>query len=330
VRRAETWSELRLCPSPGVSVAVSPQVSVLSLLVDAVAARRRGLPERWRRRIRESVGAEGRQACRPLGAPGHSVAPDTIVPLPPAADASVDSQIAWLLDMRPDALLDDMEQAYGPERVPEHWRWAAERPRRWLNGYASAVSDVWSAVRPLWERAQPLLDREVERVGTAVVRGALDALLGTLSERIRYADGSLLMSDQEPARYDLGRRRLVLVPMLSGPDATILNLDLPGYVWIAYPLPRADALWLGADPARRGADELASMLGPARAGLLSSLARPATMGQLATLAGTVPSAITYHCDRLEAAGLICRERRGREVWILRTRRGHEIIDLFSR
>lgn len=52
------------------------------------------------------------------------------------------------------------------------------------------------------------------------------------------------------------------------------------------------------------------------------------MGQLAAMAGTVPSAITYHCDRLEAAGLIRRERRGREVWILRTRRGHEIIDIF--
>ncbi|GAB3144749.1 hypothetical protein [Microbispora hainanensis] len=55
-----------------------------------------------------------------------------------------------------------------------------------------------------------------------------------------------------------------------------------------------------------------------------------TTGQLATLAGTVPSAIAYHCDRLEAAGVIRRERGGREVWILRTPRGHEIIGLFSR
>jgi len=38
---------------------------------------------------------------------------------------------------------------------------------------------------------------------------------------------------------------------------------------------------------------------------------------------------SYHCGQLEAAGLIVRERRGQSVWVSRTARGHELVDLLS-
>ncbi|MEV4115498.1 MarR family winged helix-turn-helix transcriptional regulator [Nonomuraea sp. NPDC049695] len=43
-----------------------------------------------------------------------------------------------------------------------------------------------------------------------------------------------------------------------------------------------------------------------------------TMAMLAGGMNIPPSSITFHCDRLVAARLIARERRGREVWIDRT------------
>ncbi|MEV7013214.1 hypothetical protein [Streptosporangium sp. NPDC051022] len=296
------------------------------MIADALAGRRRGLPEPWRNVVREAVSVPGREAVRPLGARGYSVVPDSVVPQAPIGDVSVESQVAMLREVPEERLIADLEQAFGDDRVPEHWRPAADRPRRWLAGYASALEDVWGTVGPLWERAGPLLDREVERVGTAVVRGGLDVLLSSLSERIRYGEDGLLIGDLEASRYDLGDRRMILVPMLAGRDAVIVNLDHPDVVWIAYPVPGAEALWRGSGV--RASDELSALVGPVRAALLHSLGRPMTMSALAAGAGMVPSAITYHCERLVAAGLVRRERRGREVWIVRTRRGDELLDLF--
>ncbi|MGP3911652.1 hypothetical protein [Nonomuraea sp. 10N515B] len=223
------------------------------MIADALAGRRRGLPEVWRRALSSGVGRLGHEAVRPLAAPGHSIAPG----LPSV-----------------------------------RWRPAAERPARWLHGYAGAVADVWKSAESLWRRACPLLDREVERVGVATVRGGPELLLASLTSRIVYGERGLLIPGTERDRHEPGNRKIVLVPMLAGKDALIVGLDDPEAVWIAYPVPGADSLW------RRP-------VAPA-------------MG------------LTYHCDRLRAGRLITRERRGREVWIARTGRAEELLELFRR
>ncbi|MCG5220951.1 winged helix-turn-helix domain-containing protein [Streptosporangium sp. KLBMP 9127] len=322
------WSELRIGATPKVMVSISPQVTTLAMLTDAVAGRRRGLPERWRRTVAEAVGPEGWEAMRPLGAPGHSVGPDSIVPLTPLGDVPVEFQVAWLRDASPDVLVGDLEQAFGGEPVPRHWRSAADDPQRWLHGYAAAVDNVWSVTEPLWRRARSALDREVERIGAAVVRGALDGLLSSLSDRIVYTGNALRIGDLEPSTFELGDRQLILVPTLAGRDSIIVNLDNPALVWIAYPLPGAESLWRDTTGAGN-TEQLVAVLGDVRAGLLAGLDHATTMSRLAGQVGTVPSAITYHCERLVAAGLISRERRGREVWVSRTRRGDDLLELFE-
>jgi hypothetical protein len=54
-----------------------------------------------------------------------------------------------------------------------------------------------------------------------------------------------------------------------------------------------------------------------------------SMGQLAAALGCSPRVTSYHCDHLEAAGLILRERRGKSVWVSRTARGYELVDMLS-
>ncbi|MEV1173552.1 winged helix-turn-helix domain-containing protein, partial [Nonomuraea sp. NPDC049784] len=222
----------------------------------------------------------------------------------------------------------DLEQAFGPGDPPPHWRSAAERPSRWLVGYASALADVWNTTEPLWQRGRPLLDREVERIGVATVRGGPELLLGALSDRIAYGERGLRISDVEAGTYDLGDRKIVLVPMLAGKDALIFSLDNPDAVWIAYPVPGADSLW--RKPVAPAMDELSALVGPVRADLLCALDQPMTMSMLATDMKIAPSGLTYHCDRLRAGRLITRERRGREVWIARTHRAEELMELFRR
>lgn len=322
----DVWSELRVTSTPQLSISISPNITTLAMIADALAGRRRGLPELWRRAINAQVRRPGHEAVRPLAAPGYSVAPDSIVPRAPLGDVSVQAQLDTLRDVPPETLIKDLEQAFGPGPLPVHWRSAAERPGYWLRAYASALSDVWNATEPLWKQARPLLDREIERVGVASVRGGPELLLSSLSDRIAYGENGLLISDIEASTYELGNRRIILVPMLAGKDAVIVSLDNPHAVWIAYPVPGAERLW--RRPAPPAVDKLSALMGPARAGLLCALDQPMTMSMLAASLNIAPSGLTYHCDRLAAAQLINRERRGREMWITRTPRADELLDLF--
>ncbi|WP_043617663.1 ArsR/SmtB family transcription factor [Nonomuraea candida] len=323
------WSELRLTSTPQLSISISPHLTALAWVADALAGRRRGLPEGWRAALAGHVGAAGHRAARPLAAPDSSVAPDCLVPhAPVGADVSVHDQVGALHDLPPDRLIADLEQAFGQGPVPAHWRSAAERPAAWLHGYADALTEVWEVGEPLWRRARVLLDREVMRVGTAVVRGGPELLLGALSDRIVHTGRALRVATPEPAGYDLGDRPIVLVPMLAGKDAVIMGPDHREAAWIAYPVPGARTLWSG--PAAPAYDELSALMGPVRADLLGAIGRPKTMSMLAADMKIAPSSITYHCDRLRAARLITRERRGREVWIARTERAEELLELFRR
>src|SRR3954469_20793215 len=129
-----------------VRVSLDPYLSVLALTTDALGGRRRGAPESWRRRIRSAVSPAHAQAVWPLVAPGHSVTPDSVSPLNPALETSVEEQVARLCDLSPDDLLTDLDGFFGPG-PPAHWRAFARQPRRWLRAYAGATSQVWSAMR---------------------------------------------------------------------------------------------------------------------------------------------------------------------------------------
>jgi hypothetical protein len=311
-----------------VRVSLDPYLSVLALTTDALGGRRRGAPESWRRHIRSVVSPAHARAVWPLVAPGHSVTPDCVSPLNPVLETSVDGQVERLRDLSPDDLLADLDGAFGAG-PPAHWRAVARQPRQWLRAYAGATSQVWTAMRPAWREARPLLDREVARVGAAAVRGRLDVVLGGIHPSGRFEDGVLKIRDPEPARFELAGRPLVLVPMVSGGDALICCLDRPDAVWLGYPVPGAARLFRGAPPAA-GGDELELLLGPVRAQLLRAMTRPTTMGELAALTRLTPSAITYHCERLVAAGLARRERNGREVRVTLTPRAEQLTELFDR
>lgn len=322
-------TELHIGSLDGATVRVSldPYLSVLALTTDALGGRRRGAPESWRKHIRSAVSPAHAQAVWPLVAPGHSVTPDCVSPLNPVLETAVDEQVERLRDLSPDDLLADLDGVFG-DGPPAHWRAVARQPRQWLRAYAGATSQVWSAMRPAWQAARPLLDREVARVGAAAVRGRLDVVLGGIHPNGRFEDGVLKIRDPEPARFDLAGRPLVLVPMISGGDALICSLDRPDAVWLGYPLPGAGRLFRGAPAPPRG-DTLELLLGPVRAQVLAAVTRPITMGELATLTRLTPSAITYHCERLSAAGLVRRERQGREVRVSLTPRAERLTELFA-
>src|SRR5580704_583372 len=314
--------------APAVSVGLGPQQSVVSLLRQAASGRSLGAPAGILAAIRAGLRPQARFAAQSFTAHGWTTIPETCTPISPLTDASVADQAASLRDVPAAALTGELQPANG-QQLPPQWRAAADQPRRWLNSMADASLDTWAVAAPRWQAAGPLLDREIRRVGTAAVRGGMAALLNSLHPGLRYRDGAFTYAPPcNPfARRSLGpvgARRLVLVPMIAGRDALLFSFDLDDVCFVGYPIqhPRA-----GAQDTADGA--LATILGPLRATILQVLRQPLTVGDLATAVHCAPTTATYHLHQLAAADLITRKKAGSSVWVSRTARGDELVDLLS-
>ncbi len=306
-----------------VSVVLSPQHSVVSLLRQAASGESRGAPGGLLAGIRDSLRPQARFAARSLS--GGSLTPDACMPIPPLADTSVAEQAATMRDMPAAALVGEL-QAGGSLDSPAHWRAAADQPRRWLNSMAEASLDTWAVAEPRWRAAGPLLDRQIRRIGTAAVRGGMTALLNSLHPRISYHEGTFTFncSHRSVFLYPVGRRRLALVPMIAGHDALLIGFDQLDVCYIGYPVGQP-----AARPQATAESPLATLLGPARASILRALRQSLTVSDVAAAVPCAPTTATYHLHQLAAAGLISREKSGQNVWVSRTARGNELVDLLS-
>ena len=317
--------ELRIASDGlAVSVVLSPQQSVLSLLRQAAAGQSRGAPASLLAAVGDALGPRARFAAQSLS--GGSWSPGCCTPISPLADVSVADQVATMRDMPVTALTDDLSAADASGDLQPCWRAAADQPRRWLNSMADASMDTWTVAEPRWQAAGPLLDREIRRAGTAMVRGGMAALLNSLHPRISYHDGTFTFVCREQGVWlgSVGPRRLALVPMIAGRDALLVSFDLPDVCYVGYPLPQP---WPGTQATAGGT--LATILGPLRAAILRALRQPLTVSQLAAAVHCAPTTATYHLHQLAAARLITRQKFGPSVRVSRTPRGDELVDLLS-
>jgi DNA-binding transcriptional ArsR family regulator len=313
---------------PAVSVVMAPHQSVIALLLQAASGQAWGTPASLLAAVRDGLRPQARFAAQSFMVRGWTHLPDSCTPISPLVDASVADNADRLRDLPAARLTDELLAAEG-DRCPPHWQVAADQPRRWLNSMADASLDIWTVAEPRWRAAGPLLDREIRRVGTAAVRGGMTALLNNLHPGVTYRDGAFSF---KPSCHKstvgqfrpVGPRRLGLVPMIAGRDALLFSFELDDVCWIGYPVPRP----------RRGAQEtagsaLATILGPVRAAILQVLRQPLTVSDLAAAVHCAPTTATYHLHQLAAADMITREKSGSTVWVNRTARGDELVDLLS-
>ena len=321
---AQQRTRLRIGDPDRVTIDVvrAPHLSLVLLMTSRPSS---SLTGRSAHAARAAVDSSRRFALAPLMASAQRSFPDTVAtPIAPSRDVSVEDQVERLRDLPDSDMVDDLTRTFGAD-LPNAWRVPAEEPRRWLDAYAMATTDAWSAVSARWRQSQGLIDMEARRVGAAVVRGATGALLNTLFPRIRYAGGEIVVPSVRERRISLDGRRLVLVPTVAGAAGRLVGFDLPGVVYLAYPVPGQSGRGAGAP----GPDALTQVLGCTRAQLLRAAAVPIAMGRLAAAIGCSPRMATYHCGQLEAAGLILRERSGQSVWVTRSARGDELVALLS-
>jgi DNA-binding transcriptional ArsR family regulator len=311
-----------------VSVALAPHQSVVSLLLQAASGHSLDAPAGLLAAVRDALRPQARFAAQSFAAP--SWIPDSCLPISPLADASVADLAARLRDMPAAELTSELEAAYGGRHCPPQWRAAADQPRRWLNSMADASLEIWAVTEARWRAAGPLLDREIRRVGTAAVRGGMTALLNSLHPSLSYHDGTFLFAPPANPRMRIGPlgpvgpRRLALVPMIAGRDARLFSFELPEVCYIGYPLPQPRP-----GPQATADSALATIMGPVRAAMLQALRQPLTVSDVAAAVHCAPNTATHHLHQLAAADLIAREKSGPSVWVSRTARGDELVDLLS-
>ena len=73
---------------------------------------------------------------------------------------------------------------------------------------------------------------------------------------------------------------------------------------------------------------LTALVGIQRAKLLAALGHPRSIGELDDTLHTASGGATYHVRRLEAAGVVMRQRRGQQVVVELTGRGRSLLALY--
>ncbi|CAL9640730.1 ArsR/SmtB family transcription factor [Streptomyces sp. enrichment culture] len=325
---------VRLGPVEQVQVRVArhPGATLFSVLKDVFGGHRHGVPALWRESVRRAIPPGAAAVVGPSLASGDCWLPDPLALVGDLWARGMGDVAGELEGLDAEALAAEVAGHHGAV-TPRGWRRLLDDPQGFLTAYRAVVGAAWDAFAPLWRQADPLLGRESERVGLASVTGGLDALLAGLDSTVRYGAGALALPHECPRHLtDLGRRPLVLVPLASGPGARMYGADRDDALWIAYPVPglgRIAGRRGAADAAPPPADGLSAVLGPVRAEILRFLPYRPTVSALARHLHLSISTATYHCGQLADAGLLHRERHGREVRLLPSERGIALTELLA-
>jgi DNA-binding MarR family transcriptional regulator len=306
-------------------VAVTPIPSLQGALVDAIGTGRKGTPVAWRRAIRAHLHERDYETLAPFVTRGQTLVPDPLLGMADPPGESFKSAIERMIATSEDELLAEVEVC---RRATGNRAWdELERdPQRWLRGYIGTLLRAWKGFGPVWRRAQGALDREVERIGVATAVDAQLELLDGLLASARVDNGRWAIQ----CKFGEGPKvfpetGLILMPLVAGDGGSIIDVADATMRRIGYPVPSLAEL--GVDEAR--APALEDLLGIPRAQILRALDCPTSIGRLAEALRAVPSAATHHVSALEAAGLVRRDRCGRQVLVHLTARGRSLLALYE-
>jgi DNA-binding transcriptional ArsR family regulator len=305
-------------------VVLSPMPTMFALTRDAVQQGRLGTPANWRKAVVAQLRARHAEALAPL-ADRLTTGWPSFLDDPGTPRETVDEALQRLAATASQTLIDALEQ--DRDVTPSSaWDPVRRDPDRWLRAYVEAMHQACHALAPLWRRSLGLLQREEERLNAAIDRGVpRSQVINELILRATLVDDALLVAPSaQPRRLSVDRTGVIVSPMIAGSASTIAS---PGecFVRFAYPV---HEVWRAFDDKGPPAASLEALVGKPRAAFLRRLDRPLTAGALAEISHLAPAAVTYHVQALEAAGLVARQRRGRNVIVHRTSRGTGLLALY--
>lgn len=291
--------------------------SVVTLLIEALGGIPFGSPPEWRRAVISALDARDVATLAPLVKTAPEQIPSCLCILThrtATGSPPLDEDLERIAAIPPELLMSQLPAGDG-------WTPVARDPQRWLEAYVRSLRRACDGLHDPWTSATDLLERETERVGVAALHGAARELVASLvPSTVLKLEAPCLSCEGHP-------RRLRLVPSLAGPGSTHVWLVGGELTHIAYPISNA---WRLLERRDQSPAALEALLGHQRALILRHLDRPMSPGRLAEALIAVPSAASHHLAILERAGLVERERQGRNVLVRRTERGTGIVSLYER
>lgn len=305
-------------------VAMSPVCSLFMATRDAAGAHRSGTPEPWCRAIRTHLTRADYDVFAPLAISQIVFVPDALLPSPEAPGLRLEDELDRIVAVADQELARDIHRSVASGPTGD-WRGAERHPQRWVRRFVAALEHAWLGFEPVWRLAQETLARETERIGVATARDSQLELLDGLLPNAGVEDGHWRVRALEDAELVLPETGLVVVPLVAGDRGSMLGGRDGVMSDLGYPVPSLSA-HAPAPPASPAS--LDALLGIPRALIIRGLEQPTSNRRLAELLHTVPSVVTHHVTSLEAAGLVLRERAGREVLVRRTPRGDALLALY--
>ncbi|MCX4586388.1 helix-turn-helix transcriptional regulator [Streptomyces sp. NBC_01481] len=253
--------------------------------------------------------------------------PDFLSPYPSTPAPAIEEELELVAGTAPERVISELDfirsgrpraglQGLEPSQTLR--RAMARGGRHVARQAATELRHYWQlAFAPHWEAAKSLLDAEVDRRAGIVARYGAGDLFNSMHPGITWDNGTLRIESRFTGILHVPL--VVLAPSLVArfPAVAIDPLEPPGQ-WpplVVYPLTAPSSR------AHTASAELARLVGPTRADLLTALARPASTSELAARHFLSPATVSYHLGVLRRSGLVSPIRDGRYVLYRRTEQG---------
>ncbi|MFD1517483.1 DUF5937 family protein [Pseudonocardia yunnanensis] len=313
-----------------IRFAFSPLFELVFSLVVLRAPGEHSLHLPWVRATRSSVADLDLAEVFAI-APVHGWIADFITPAPSEPQPDIATELDAVLRTEPQRVISDIADVPNvPEEVAHRIR---ADPDAALIRIVDTLQRYWDvAMAEHWPRILRLLDADVLWRSQRLAGGGLHALFDDLHETVTLDGDQLTAADPFEYTGQLSGTGLTLVPHAMGWPwvRKLTGRRKPGFAgepyqpMIAYPVRGVATLWEAAPPPPP--DALAALIGRTRAGILSTLAEPATTTDLARRMGLTPGAVSQHLSVLHASGLVSRTRTTRTVLYRRTARGDVLAE----
>jgi len=248
--------------------------------------------------------------------------PAFVCPPPLTPSPGIELELSTLRATPHDRVRDDLDGlGYRTPRTDDLYA----DPDRGLARLADVIAAYWqAALAPYWPRIASLLDGDVLYRARLLVEHGPGRLFNDLDPNISWDSETLYVTKRTKTRDAvLGGRGLLLVPSVF----TYPRLfSVTGARWqptLRYP-PRGIATLWEADR-QRAPEALASVVGWARALLLTELDSPRATKDLAVRTGLSAGGVSQHLTAMRAAGLVSAHRTGRYVLYARTDVGEALV-----
>jgi DNA-binding transcriptional ArsR family regulator len=205
-----------------------------------------------------------------------------------------------------------------PPAAEQMWK----RPAREVARLADTMAEYWRrAVEPYWPRILALLSADLRHRATQLTEQGPAGLFEDLHPTVSFGGEWLHIDHAWHGTVELGGQGLLLVPTtFSWQRPSVVSIE-PWQPTVFYPARGVALLW---ESERDAPPELAGLMGPTRARILTTLDAPKSTTELAARLGLTPGGVSQHLSVLVTAGLAVRQRERRVVLYARTPLGDEL------